>query len=104
MVLECRRRVADEVRDVLPVVEMSAQRVKHHGVRRLIPRGELRFEAGIGSGHHPLKPLVRFPQLRNSIGDDLINEYIAKVRAELGVTINQQALAQATGSGSGSEL
>ncbi|WP_210490797.1 peptidyl-prolyl cis-trans isomerase [Microvirga antarctica] len=36
-------------------------------------------------------------QLKNSMADDLINEYIAKVRQDLGVTINQQALRQATG-------
>ncbi|MCB8820713.1 SurA N-terminal domain-containing protein [Microvirga rosea] len=36
-------------------------------------------------------------QLRNGMGDDLINQYIAQVRKELGVTINQQALRQATG-------
>ena len=32
------------------------------------------------------------------MGDDLINQYIAQVRQDLGVTINQQALRQATGS------
>jgi peptidyl-prolyl cis-trans isomerase D len=36
-------------------------------------------------------------QLRNGFGDDLINEYIAQARQDLGVTINQQALHQATG-------
>ncbi|MGO4571712.1 SurA N-terminal domain-containing protein [Microvirga sp. 2TAF3] len=36
-------------------------------------------------------------QLRNGMGDDLINEYIAQIRKDLGVTINQQALRQATG-------
>jgi peptidyl-prolyl cis-trans isomerase D len=36
-------------------------------------------------------------QLRNGLGDDLISEYIAQVRQDLGVTINQQALRQATG-------
>jgi peptidyl-prolyl cis-trans isomerase D len=36
-------------------------------------------------------------QLRTGIGDDLIGQYIAQVRQELGVTINQQALRQATG-------
>ena len=36
-------------------------------------------------------------QLRTAIGDDLINQYIAQVRQDLGVTINQQALRQATG-------
>lgn len=36
-------------------------------------------------------------QLRTGIGDDLINQYIAQVRQDLGVTINQQALRQATG-------
>jgi peptidyl-prolyl cis-trans isomerase D len=36
-------------------------------------------------------------QLRNGMGDDLINQYIAQVRQDLGVTINQQALRQATG-------
>jgi peptidyl-prolyl cis-trans isomerase D len=36
-------------------------------------------------------------QIRNGVGDDLISEYIAQVRQELGVTINQQALRQATG-------
>jgi peptidyl-prolyl cis-trans isomerase D len=36
-------------------------------------------------------------QLRTGLGDDLINQYIAQVRQELGVTINQQALRQATG-------
>ncbi len=37
-------------------------------------------------------------QLRNGMGDDLINQYIAQARQDLGVTINQQALRQATGS------
>jgi peptidyl-prolyl cis-trans isomerase D len=36
-------------------------------------------------------------QLRNGMSDDLINQYIAQVRQDLGVTINQQALRQATG-------
>ncbi|MFL5192930.1 MAG: peptidylprolyl isomerase, partial [Microvirga sp.] len=36
-------------------------------------------------------------QLRNGLGDDLISEYIAQVRQDLGVTINQQALRRATG-------
>ncbi|MBD2750559.1 SurA N-terminal domain-containing protein [Microvirga sp. BT688] len=36
-------------------------------------------------------------QLRTALGDDLINQYIAQVRQDLGVTINQQALRQATG-------
>lgn len=36
-------------------------------------------------------------QLRTGFGDDLIGEYIAQVRQDLGVTINQQALRQATG-------
>ncbi len=36
-------------------------------------------------------------QLRTGLGDDLIGQYIARVRQELGVTINQQALRQATG-------
>jgi peptidyl-prolyl cis-trans isomerase D len=36
-------------------------------------------------------------QLRTSISDDLIGQYIAQVRQDLGVTINQQALRQATG-------
>ncbi|QFU16429.1 peptidylprolyl isomerase [Microvirga thermotolerans] len=40
-------------------------------------------------------------QLRNGMGDDLVNEYIAQIRKDLGVTVNQQALRQATG---GSEL
>ncbi|AWM87018.1 peptidylprolyl isomerase [Microvirga sp. 17 mud 1-3] len=38
-------------------------------------------------------------QLRNGMGDDLVNEYIAQIRKDLGVTINQQALRQATGGG-----
>ncbi|MXQ10932.1 SurA N-terminal domain-containing protein [Microvirga makkahensis] len=38
-------------------------------------------------------------QLRNGIGDDLINQYIAQARQDLGVTVNQQALQQAIGSG-----
>jgi len=37
-------------------------------------------------------------QLRNAYGDDLISQYIAQVRQELEVTINQQALRRATGS------
>ncbi|MBB4040832.1 peptidyl-prolyl cis-trans isomerase D [Microvirga flocculans] len=37
-------------------------------------------------------------QLRSGLGDDLIGEYIAQVRQDLGVTINQQALRRATGS------
>lgn len=37
-------------------------------------------------------------QLRNAMGDDLINQFIAQARQDLGVTINQQALRQATGS------
>ncbi|QRM27446.1 SurA N-terminal domain-containing protein [Microvirga sp. VF16] len=36
-------------------------------------------------------------QLRAGFGDDLISQYIAQVRQDLGVTINQQALRQATG-------
>lgn len=36
-------------------------------------------------------------QLRTGLGDDLIGQYITQVRQELGVTINQQALRQATG-------
>lgn len=36
-------------------------------------------------------------QLRTALGDDLINQYIAQVRQDLGVTINQQGLRQATG-------
>ena len=36
-------------------------------------------------------------QLRTGIGADLLNEYIAQVRQDLGVTINQQALRRATG-------
>jgi peptidyl-prolyl cis-trans isomerase D len=36
-------------------------------------------------------------QLRTGLGDDLIGQYIAQVRQELGVTINQQALRQANG-------
>jgi peptidyl-prolyl cis-trans isomerase D len=36
-------------------------------------------------------------QLRNGMGDDLINQYTAQIRQDLGVTINQQALRQATG-------
>ncbi|KFG70999.1 SurA N-terminal domain-containing protein [Microvirga sp. BSC39] len=36
-------------------------------------------------------------QLRTATSDDLINQYIAQVRQDLGVTINQQALRQATG-------
>ncbi|PVE23497.1 peptidylprolyl isomerase [Microvirga sp. KLBC 81] len=38
-------------------------------------------------------------QLRNGMADDLINQYIAQARQDLGVTINQQALQQAIGSG-----
>jgi peptidyl-prolyl cis-trans isomerase D len=36
-------------------------------------------------------------RLRNAMADDLVNQYIAQVRQDLGVTINQQALRQATG-------
>jgi peptidyl-prolyl cis-trans isomerase D len=36
-------------------------------------------------------------QLRAGFGDDLISQYIAQVRQDLGVTINQQALRRATG-------
>lgn len=36
-------------------------------------------------------------QLRNGMSDDLINQYIARIRQDLGVVINQQALRQATG-------
>ena len=36
-------------------------------------------------------------ELRNGMGDDLLNEYTAQVRQDLGVTINPQALRQATG-------
>ena len=36
-------------------------------------------------------------QLRNAMGDDLLNQYTAQVRQNLGVTINPQALRQATG-------
>lgn len=38
-------------------------------------------------------------QLRNGASDDLIAQYIAQARQDLGVTINQQAVRQATGSG-----
>ncbi|WP_243368536.1 SurA N-terminal domain-containing protein [Microvirga solisilvae] len=38
-------------------------------------------------------------QLRTGMSDDLVNEYIAQARQDLGVTINQQALRQATGGG-----
>ncbi|MEZ0170608.1 peptidyl-prolyl cis-trans isomerase [Microvirga sp. TS319] len=38
-------------------------------------------------------------QLRNGMSDDLINQYIAQARQDLGVTVNQRALQQATGSG-----
>ena len=33
-------------------------------------------------------------QLRDRHGDDLISQYIAQVRQDIGVTINQQALRQ----------
>jgi peptidyl-prolyl cis-trans isomerase D len=36
-------------------------------------------------------------QLQTGFGDDLISQYIAQVRQDLGVTINQQALRRATG-------
>jgi peptidyl-prolyl cis-trans isomerase D len=36
-------------------------------------------------------------QLRNGMSDDLLNAYIAQVRQDLGVTINQQAFRQAIG-------
>jgi peptidyl-prolyl cis-trans isomerase D len=36
-------------------------------------------------------------QLRNAMGDDLLNQYTTQVRQDLGVTINPQALRQATG-------
>ncbi|WP_245272907.1 SurA N-terminal domain-containing protein [Microvirga lotononidis] len=36
-------------------------------------------------------------QLRTGFSDDLLNQYIAQVRQDLGVTINQQALRRATG-------
>ena len=36
-------------------------------------------------------------QLRNAMGDDLLNQYTAQIRQDLGVTINPQALRQATG-------
>ncbi|WP_230533702.1 peptidylprolyl isomerase [Microvirga roseola] len=36
-------------------------------------------------------------QLQNGMSDDLISQYIAQARQDLGVTINQQALRQATG-------
>ncbi|MDP8919662.1 MAG: peptidylprolyl isomerase, partial [Pseudomonadota bacterium] len=36
-------------------------------------------------------------RLKTGLGDDLISQYIAQVRQDLGVTINQQALRQATG-------
>ncbi len=36
-------------------------------------------------------------QLRTGFGDDLLSQYIAQVRQDLGVTINQQALRRATG-------
>jgi len=38
-------------------------------------------------------------QLRSGMGDDLLNQYIAQARQDLGVTVNQRALQQATGSG-----
>ncbi len=36
-------------------------------------------------------------RLKTGFGDDLISQYIAQVRQDLGVTVNQQALRQATG-------
>jgi peptidyl-prolyl cis-trans isomerase D len=36
-------------------------------------------------------------RLKTGFGDDVINQYIAQVRQDLGVTVNQQALRQATG-------
>lgn len=36
-------------------------------------------------------------QIRATMGEDLVSEYVAQMRQELGVTINQEALRQATG-------
>ena len=49
-------------------------------------------------GHHDPAGAER-PRTSSAtgIGDDLIGQYIAQVRQDLGVTINQQALRQATG-------
>ena len=42
-------------------------------------------------------PADRRRSSATGMGDDLISEYIAQVRQDLGVTINQQALRQAIG-------
>jgi peptidyl-prolyl cis-trans isomerase D len=40
-------------------------------------------------------------QLRNSMSEDLLSEYVAQVRQDLGVTLNPTAMAQVTGSNTG---
>ena len=39
--------------------------------------------------------------VRRSIGDDLINQYLARLQTDFGATINQTALRQVTSPGSG---
>ena len=38
-------------------------------------------------------------QLQTSFADDIVGQYIAKIEAEIGVTLNQAALNQVTGGG-----
>ena len=40
-------------------------------------------------------------QLRNAYADDLIGQYIAQLQTELGVSINQAAVNQVVGGGTG---
>ena len=39
--------------------------------------------------------------LQNSFADDIVGQYIAKIEAEIGVTLNQAALNQVVGGGTG---
>jgi peptidyl-prolyl cis-trans isomerase D len=43
-------------------------------------------------------------RVRNAVQDDLLTEYVAQVQKDLGVTVNQQALRTALGSGTGGEF
>jgi peptidyl-prolyl cis-trans isomerase D len=43
-----------------------------------------------------------FDQLRNSYNDELLGQYLARLEADIGISVNQAALNQAIGGGSGS--
>ncbi len=42
-----------------------------------------------------------FDQLRNSYNDELLGQYLARLEADLGISVNQAALSQAIGGGNG---